>query len=214
MRSVLTDFLSNQEYSFDAVRTYREASERIGLYNYDCILLDINLPDGSGFRLLDELKEIRKADGVIIISARNSLDDKVKGLNLGADDYLTKPFHLPELNARIQAVIRRRKFDSPRKISLGNIVIDIAQRTVSTSAGDLDLTRKEFDILQHLVANRKIVVSKNSLVEYVWGDYVDNSVSSDLLSTHLKNLKKKLKNAGACVELRNVYGVGYQIVEL
>ena len=214
LQSILKDFLAREKYSYDAVSTYAEASEKISLYNYDCILLDINLPDGNGFKLLDELHGVNKTEGVIIISARNSVDDKIKGLNLGADDYLTKPFHLTELNARIQAVIRRKKFDTSRKISFANIEIDLAQILVKVGTEPVSLTKKEFDVLQHLIANKNIVVSKNSLLEYIWGDFVDNSLSIDLLSTHLKNLKKKLKQAGASVEIRNVYGVGYQILEL
>jgi DNA-binding response OmpR family regulator len=214
LQSVLIDFLSKEKYAFDAVSTYQQASEKISMYTYDCILLDINLPDASGFKLLDELKEIDKTEGVIIISARDSIDDKIQGLNLGADDYLTKPFHLSELNARIQAVIRRKKFDTSRKILFANIEIDILQLVVKINGNSISLTKKEFDILQHLIANRNIVVSKNSIVEYIWGDYVDNSLSLDLLSTHLKNLKKKLKQANAMAEIRNVYGVGYQIIEL
>src|SRR6266850_2902522 len=127
LQSILIDFLTREKYSYDAVRTYRDASQKIALYDYDCILLDINLPDGSGFILLDELNEVNKSEGVIIISARNSVDDKIKGLNLGADDYLTKPFHLTELNARIQAVIRRKKFDTGRKIFFSNIELDLQQ---------------------------------------------------------------------------------------
>lgn len=214
LQSILIDFFVKQKYSYDAVTTYKEASEKIALYDYDCILLDINLPDGSGFKLLDELHEVNKTEGVIIISARNSVDDKIKGLNLGADDYLTKPFHLTELNARIQAVIRRKKFDTSRKVIFANIEIDLSQLSVQIGAGQVNLTKKEFDVLQHLIANKNIVVSKNSMLEYIWGDYVDNSLSIDLLSTHLKNLKKKLKQANASVEIRNVYGVGYQIVEI
>ncbi len=210
---VLVDFLSKEKYSYDAVTTYREASEKVELYDYDCILLDINLPDSSGFKLLDNLHEINKMEGVIIISARDSIDDKIKGLNLGADDYLTKPFHLSELNARIQAVVRRKKFETTRKITFSNLVLDLPKLLALVNNEDLGLTKKEFDILQHLIANKNIVVSKNSLLEYIWGDYVDSSQSIDLLSTHLKNLKKKLKNADAQVEIRNVYGVGYQIIE-
>jgi len=214
LQSILIDFLAREKYSYDAVRTYADASEKIALYDYDCILLDITLPDGSGFKLLDELNEVNKTEGVIIISARNSIDDKIKGLNLGADDYLTKPFHLSELNARIQAVIRRKKFDMSRKITFANIEIDLSQLLAKVNGYQVSLTKKEFDILQHLIANKNIVVSKNSLLEYIWGDYVDNSLSVDLLSTHLKNLKRKLKQADATVEIRNVYGVGYQIAEL
>src|SRR5260221_3712774 len=214
LQSILIDFLTRQKYSYDAVMTYAHASEKIALYDYDCILLDINLPDGSGFKLLDELHEVNKTEGVIIISARNSVDDKIKGLNLGADDYLTKPFHLSELNARIQAVIRRKKFDTSRKITFANIAIDLQQLLVKVENNQVSLTKKEFDILQHLIANKNIVISKNSLLEYIWGDYVDRSLSIDLLSTHLKNLKKKLKMANASAEIRNVYGVGYQITEV
>jgi two-component system response regulator CiaR len=214
LRDILADFLAKEKYSYDAASTYKDATEKISLYDYDCILLDITLPDGNGFKLLDELNEVNKADGVIIISARNSVDDKIKGLNLGADDYLTKPFYLSELNARIQAVIRRKKFDTTRKVSFANLEIDLPQLLVLVNGEDIDLTKKEFDIVQHLVANKNSVVSKNSLIEYIWGDYVDSSQSIDLLSTHLKNLKKKLKHANASVEIRNVYGVGYQIVEL
>jgi DNA-binding response OmpR family regulator len=213
LQGILTDFLSREKYSFDAVGTYLDASEKVALYEYDCILLDINLPDASGFKLLDELNKIKKLEGVIIISARDSIDDKIKGLNLGADDYLTKPFHLSELNARIQAVIRRKKFETPRKVNFGNLELDLPKFQASVNDEDLNLTKKEFDILQHLVANKNIVVSKNSMVEYIWGDYVDNSQSVDLLSTHLKNLKRKLKQADANVEIRNVYGVGYQVTE-
>lgn len=214
LQGVLADFLSKEKHSFDAVGTYLDASEKVALYDYDCILLDINLPDASGFKLLDELNKINKLDGVIIISARDSIDDKIKGLNLGADDYLTKPFHLSELNARIQAVIRRKKFETTRKANFGNIELDLPKLQAAVGSIDLNLTKKEFDILQHLVANKNIVVSKNSMLEYIWGDYVDNSQSVDLLSTHLKNLKKKLKQADANVEIRNVYGVGYQIIEV
>jgi two-component system, OmpR family, response regulator CiaR len=210
---ILTDFLLKEKYSFDAVTTYRDASEKVALYDYDCILLDINLPDNSGFKLLDDLNEIKKVEGVIIISARDSIDDKIKGLNLGADDYLTKPFHLSELNARIQAVIRRKKFEATRKVSFANLELDLPKLVALVDSEELTLTKKEFDILQHLIANKNIVVSKNSMLEYIWGDYVDSSQSIDLLSTHLKNLKKKLKAASAAIEIRNVYGVGYQIVE-
>lgn len=214
LQEVLADFLSKEKYSFDVAATYRDASEKVALYDYDCILLDINLPDASGFALLDSLNKINKLDGVIIISARDSIDDKIKGLNLGADDYLTKPFHLTELNARIQAVIRRKKFETTRKAIFGNIELDLPKIQATVGGVDINLTKKEFDILQHMIANKNVVISKNSLVEYIWGDYVDNSQSVDLLSTHLKNLKKKLKQANAKAEIRNVYGVGYQIIDL
>ena len=212
--SSLAAFSEKEKYQYDIAQTYSEASERISLFDYDCILLDINLPDGNGLKLLENLKSIDKTDGVIIISARNSLDDKIKGLNLGADDYLTKPFHFSELNARIQAVIRRKKFDAPYTLSFANIEINLQLHAVNVGDQTVNLTKKEFDILQHFIANKNRVVSKNSLAEYIWGDHIDNANSFDFLFVHIKNLKKKLKQAAAAVEIRNIYGVGYQIVEI
>ncbi len=211
--SSLVAFAERENYKAEVAMTCQEATKRIALYEYDCILLDINLPDGNGLQLLEDLKKVNKTDGVIIISARNSLDDKVKGLNLGADDYLTKPFHLSELNARIQAVIRRKKFDAPHTLTFSNIIIDLASHTVTIGDQAVSLTRKEFDILQHLVANNNRVISKASLAEYIWGDRVDSADSFDFLFVHLKNLKKKLKQAEAAVEIKNIYGVGYQLIE-
>ena len=210
----LLEFSEKEKYSCDVAKTFAEASDRISIYDYDCILLDINLPDGSGLRLLESLKAVDKTDGVIIISARNSLDDKVRGLTLGADDYLTKPFHFSELNARIQAVIRRKRFDAPYKLSYANLEIDIPQHTVKVNEVVVNLTKKEFDILQHLIANKNRVVSKTSLTEYIWGDRIDSMDSFDFLFVHLKNLKKKLKQAGANLEIKNIYGVGYKINEV
>lgn len=206
---------SNQEkFLADVATTYREAAEKVFLYDYDCILLDINLPDGSGLKLLEELKAMNKNNGVIVVSARNSVDDKVQGLNLGADDYLTKPFHLSELSARIQAVIRRKKFDAPNLVLFSNLSVNLSERTVKAGESFINLTKKEYEILQHLIANTNRVITKNALAEYIWGDFVDSADSFDFLFQHLKNLKKKLKQAGAQVEIRNIYGVGYQIAEL
>ncbi len=209
----LLAFSEKENYQAEVAYTLTEAAERIALYEYDCILLDINLPDGNGLQLLEDLKKVNKSDGVIIISARNSLDDKIKGLNLGADDYLTKPFHFSELNARIQAVIRRKKFDAPHTLMFSNIEVDLASRAVSIGQQSVNLTKKEFDILQHLIANKNRVVSKTSLAEYIWGDRVDSADSFDFLFVHIKNLKKKLKQAAAAAEIKNIYGVGYQLLE-
>lgn len=209
----LTAFSVKEQYHADVANNFSEALERISLYTYDCILLDISLPDGNGLDLLAHLKKINKADGVIIISARNSLDDKIKGLNLGADDYLTKPFHFSELNARIQAVIRRKKFDAPHTLSFANIEIDLKLHSVKVGDHSVKLTKKEFDIFQHFIANKNRVISKTSLAEYIWGDHVDNVDSFDFLFVHIKNLKKKLKLAQATIEIKNIYGVGYQLLE-
>ena len=211
--SSLLSFSEKEGYHADTAVTCAEALDRISIYSYDCILLDIGLPDGNGLDLLNQLKKINKTDGVIILSARNSVDDKIRGLNLGADDYLTKPFHFSELSARIQAVIRRKKFDAPHKLTFANIEIDLELHAVKVNGQTTSLTKKEFDILQHFIANKSRVISKTSLAEYIWGDHVDSADSFDFLFVHIKNLKKKLKQADASVEIKNIYGVGYQLLE-
>ncbi|MBC6112458.1 response regulator transcription factor [Pedobacter fastidiosus] len=210
--SSLLSFSRKEKYLADVARNYREAKERVSLYEYDCILLDINLPDGSGLELLEYLKTISRSNGVIITSARDSLDDRIKGLDLGADDYLTKPFHFSELNSRIQAIIRRSKFGSSSLLAFNNLKIDINLRTVMIDTSELGLTKKEFEILQHLTANKNRIISKNALAEYIWGDHIDSVDSFDFLFQHLKNLKRKLKAAGALLEIKSIYGVGYQLI--
>jgi DNA-binding response OmpR family regulator len=216
-KDLISGFLtfSEQEKIYaDVAMTYQEASEKVYLYEYDCILLDINLPDASGLQLLEDLQKMDRNNGVIVVSARNSVTDKVKGLNLGADDYLTKPFHLSELSARIQAVIRRRKFDAPNLLCFGNLSIELNERKVVAGESLLNLTKKEYDILLHLIANKNRVITKNALAEYIWGDSIDNTDSFDFLFQHLKNLKKKLRQGQAAIQIRNIYGVGYQIAEI
>ncbi|MDO1449615.1 response regulator transcription factor [Rhodocytophaga aerolata] len=209
----ITSYFSEENYVCEGVATFNEAIEKVHLYDYDCILLDITLPDGNGLKILEALKAQKKAQGVIIISAKNSLDDKINGLDLGADDYLTKPFHLSELNARVKAVIRRKKFDTNDVIELGNIQINLLQRVAFANQTPLNLTRKELDILLHLIANKNYVVSKSSLAEQLWGDHIDQVDSFDFLFTHIKNLKRKLSGASARVEIKTVYGIGYQLLE-
>lgn len=214
--SSLEEFASREGYTFDSAKGLFDAEERINLYNYDCIILDINLPDGNGFDLLEIMHKEGKMEGVIILSARDSLDDKLKGLALGADDYLTKPFYFSELNARIKAIIRRKHFKTNKLISFSNLVIDPDQYIVGINKLDnkISLTRKEFSILTHLINNQKRVISKTALAEYIWGDYVDEAQSFDFLFSQIRNLKQKLKAAGGMVEISNIYGVGYQIKPL
>ena len=198
---------------YDTAAEFQSALERIALYDYDCIILDINLPDGNGFDLLKILHKEDKTDGVIILSARNSLDDKLKGLELGADDYLTKPFYFSELNARIKAIIRRKQFKTNKLVRFANLIIDPDQYLVSINndKSPISLTKKEYAILAHLVSNYKRVITKVALAEYIWGDYVDEAQSFDFLFSQIRNLKQKLKKAGAQVVIHNIYGVGYQI---
>lgn len=212
----LEDFASEEGFIHDSATDLKSAMERILHHNYDCIILDINLPDGSGFDLLETLYNEGKTDGVIILSARNSLDDKLKGLGLGADDYLTKPFYFSELNARIKAIIRRKQFKTNKLVRFANLVIAPDQYLVGIDNLEnlISFTKKEYAILTHLIINHKRVISKVSLAEYIWGDYVDEAQSFDFLFSQIRNLKRKLKEAGAQVEISNIYGVGYQIKAL
>ena len=210
----LGEFAGKEGYLYELAQDYSTAVEKIMLYDYDCVILDINLPDGSGFDIIQKLQKHQKSDGIIILSARDSLDDKIMGLGLGADDYLTKPFYYSELNARIKAIIRRKKFKTNKDIIFGNILIDLDQHLVKVSNEQLNFTKKEFAILTYLISNQKRVVSKIALSEYIWGDYVDGANSFDFLFSQIKNLKRKLKEAGALVEIKNIYGVGYQIKSL
>src|SRR5690606_40444605 len=183
--------LEKENYLVECAFNYREAMSKIGVYDYDCILLDITLPDGNGLEILKELKENGIGDSVIIVSAKDSLDDKVLGLDLGADDYLPKPFHMAELNARVKAVLRRRKFAGSNLLQLNNVTIDIDSHQVIIDGHQLDLNRKEFDVLFYLCTNQERLVSKSALAEHVWGDYIDQASNFDFIYSQIKNLRKK-----------------------
>jgi len=189
---------------------FASASEKIALYHYDCILLDLGLPDGEGLELLTQLKNTNKKDGVLIISARHSLDDRLAGLDLGADDYLVKPFHLSELKARVSAIVRRKNFDGNNLITFNEIKVDVAAMKTVVNEQPVVLTKKEFDLLVYFLSNKNKVVTKNAMAEHLWGDEMDLSDDFDFIYTHVKNLKKKLSEAGAKDYLRSVYGIGYK----
>lgn len=203
-------YLSDENYSCEAASDYYNAREKILLSSYDCILLDISLPGGSGLSLLKDLKKKNKLDGIIIISAKNSLDDKIAGLELGADDYISKPFHLAELGARIKALIRRNKFNGSAIISFGNLSIDAHGKAATIGNQKVDLTKSEFDLLLFLANNKNKVVSKNAIGEHLSGDDADRFESLDFIYTHIKNLKRKLMEAGCKDYIKTVYGVGYK----
>jgi two-component system response regulator ArlR len=204
-------FLEKEQFICDLTDTIRLAKNAVDSNEYDCILLDIGLPDGNGLDVLKLLKNKKDNCGVIIISAKDSLDDKLNGLDLGADDYITKPFHLSELNSRLKSVLRRRKFQGNMEVNFANIRIDTQAHKAYVDGSEVELTPKEFDILLHLITNNSRVVSKNSLVSHLWGDYTDVD-SFDFLFTHLKNLRKKMERVGTKAEIKSVYAVGYQIV--
>lgn len=204
-------YLKSESYVCDIAENFRSAMDKIGGYDYDCIVLDIALPDGNGLNLLKELKAGKRTDGVIIISAKNSIDDKVEGLNLGADDYLSKPFHLSELSARIAAVIRRRCFDGDVNLSINDLTIDTAARTVLFQDCAIDLTRKEYDLLLFLAVNKNKVISKAAIAEHLSGDNIDYYDNFDFVYAHMKNLKKKILAAGAEDNIKSVYGIGYKL---
>ncbi|MEJ0055670.1 MAG: response regulator transcription factor [Bacteroidota bacterium] len=207
----IAQFLRQEGYVCEIASNIKEAGERIFLFEYDCILLDISLPDGNGFQVLMKLKEKNKKEGVIIITAKNSPDDRVKGLNLGADDYLAKPFYLPELSARVAAVIRRKHFSGQTKIVFEEITVDLPGKSVMVNHQAIDLTKKEYELLLFLIANKNRVTSKNAIAEHLSGDDADLLDKFDFIYAHIKNLKKKLQEAGCRDYIKTVYGLGYKL---
>jgi DNA-binding response OmpR family regulator len=205
-------YLNSAQFNCEVAYDYYEAMEKIHVYEYACIILDITLPRGSGLDILKELKAAKKSEGVLIISARNSLDDKVMGLTIGADDYLTKPFHLPELAARLSAIIRRKSFNSNNEIALDHLTLDMSERTLKSKQEIIPLTRKEYDLLIYFMSNKNRVVTKEAIVEHLWGDDIDMADSYDFIYSHIKNLRKKLMQAGCPDYIKAVYGMGYRFV--
>ncbi len=205
--------LKQENAVVESAANLQEALDKALIYEYDCILLDVNLPDGSGLELLQELKNNNKSDGVLIISARNSLDDKLEGLNLGADDYLTKPFHFSELIARIRSIVRRKKFDGNALVEIGNIQADITNQSVSIHQKPVTLNRKEFAILMYLISNKGRLVHKTALAEHVWGDNIDESDNFEFIYSQIKNLRKKMNDLDSGIEIQSIYGVGYKLIE-
>jgi DNA-binding response OmpR family regulator len=211
LKQSMVDFLTASSYLCESASNYQDALEKIELYDYDCIILDIMLPDGTGLNLLKNLKENNKSDGVIIISAKGELDDKILGIEMGADDYLAKPFHLSELAVRIAAIIRRKSFQGKSHMTIGNIIIDIQGKRVTVENKELDLTQKEYQLLLYLAINKNRVLSKNAIAQHLWGDDMDFPDNYDFIYAHIKNLRKKLVAAGAEDCIRSIYGEGYKM---
>ena len=212
LRELIQRSLEKERYVVEVAADFNSALRKIEDYDYDCVLLDIMLPDGSGLDLLEKLKAMHKRENVIIISAKDSLEDKVLGLELGADDYLPKPFHLAELNARIKSVIRRQHHDGEIDICLGNIRILPDKYQVLINDREVELNRKEYDILLYFINRPGRLINKNTLAESVWGDHIDQVDNFDFIYAQIKNLRKKLKDAGATAEIKAVYGFGYKMI--
>ena len=206
----ISEYLSEENYLCSFASSYLEAMDKIQNHEYDCIILDIMLPDGNGLEILKELKKQNKQDGVIIVSAKNAIDDKVSGLKLGADDYLTKPFHLSELMARIFSIIRRKQFENSNVIHQNALQIDLLSKTVTINKEIVFLTKKEFDLLIYFIGNKNKVISKSTFAEHLSGDFADMLDNHDFVYAHVKNLKKKLYDAGCDHYLKTVYGTGYK----
>jgi DNA-binding response OmpR family regulator len=189
---------------------FNSAIEKVSLYNYDCIIVDINLPGGSGLEIIEHLKKNKNTAGIIIVSARDTLDDRIKGLELGADDYLTKPFDLAELNIRVKSLYRRINFQGNNYITAGKLEVHPGEFTVYVSGEQMELTKKEYDLLLFLISNQNRVITKETIAEHLWGDYIDTADSFDFVYTHIKNLRKKLQEKEIKDYLQNIYGVGYK----
>jgi len=206
----ISNYLGQSKFVCEVASDFHSAEDKLADAQYDCIILDINLPGGSGLDLLQKIKQSQKNDGVLIISAKGSLTDKVKGLELGADDYLTKPFYLAELSARVNAIIRRRSFSGNNCLQFDKLNINILNKTVNTGGDDLDLTRKEYELLIYFASNKNKVVTKESILEHLWGDPAGMSDTYDLIYSHVRNLRKKLAEAGCPDYIKSIYGMGYK----
>jgi len=208
--SSIKDYFRPSGVQCEMAANASDALFKIGLYDYDCILLDLMLPDGNGFDILKELKRKNKTEGVIIISAKENLETRLEGFNLGADDYLTKPFHLAELLVRIQALIRRKNFKGSNTVTFNEITVDVLAKTVTVNTDKLDITKKEIDLLLFLIGNANKVLSKSAIAEHLSGDMADMLDNHDFVYAHIKNLKKKLTKAGSEDYIKTVYGLGYK----
>ncbi len=212
LQELMTKALKQEGYVVENAYDFRSAEDKLAGYTYDCVLLDINLPDGSGLDILEHLKKAGNRLNVIIISARDSIDDKVKGLELGADDYLAKPFHIVELIARIRSVARRSRNEGELAYRAGNVVLEEASRRLTVDGRPVELLKKEFDILKYFLMRPGHTVDKAALAEAVWGDHADQSDDFQYVYAQMKNLRRKLAEAGADIEIKAIYGFGYKLI--
>ena len=212
LQELMTATLKKEGYVVENAMDYNEAMDKLGAYNYDCVLLDLNLPGGNGLDILEYIKKNCNKLNVIIISARDSIDDKVRGLELGADDYLAKPFHLAELSARIRSVARRSRNDGELTYKAGNVVLEDVSQRLTVAGKEVALLKKEFDILKYFLMRPGHTVDKAVLAEAVWGDHIDQSDDFQFVYAQMKNLRRKLSEAGADIEIKSIYGFGYKLL--
>jgi len=210
LSSNIKTYLVNEGMICEVAHNQFEAFDKTAAYKYDIVIIDIMLPDGSGLNILKQLKNNKVDSGIIIITAKNAIEDKIKGLELGADDYITKPFHLSELNARIKTLYRRLKFDGNKDIVFNEIVINPFEFSVKVSNKPITLTRKQYELLVYFIANKNLLLTKQSVAEHLWGDYVDSYDNFDFVYQHIKNLRKKLISAGGNDYIQTIYGLGYK----
>ncbi len=213
LRESIEEYFTESGNICETASSYQSALAKVNLYRYDCILLDITLPDGNGIDILKSLKAHSHPDGVLIISAKNSLDDKLEGLNIGADDYLVKPFHLSELKARVSAIIRRKTYSGSNLLIFNEITIDLLAKDVKVDKTTVKFTRKEYALLLYFIANKGKVVSKNAIAEHLWGDGIDMANNFDFIYSHIKNIRKKLMEAGCKDYIQAAYGMGYKFTD-
>lgn len=213
LRDSIRDYFTDASNVCETANDYPAALQKINVYRYDCIILDITIPHGNGLDILRSLKQNRYPDGVLIISAKNSLDDRLHGLDLGADDYLPKPFHLSELLARATAIVRRKSFDGNHLVVFNEIQINLLAKSVMVNEQPVKLTKKEYDLLLYFIANKDKVVSKNALAEHLWGDEIDLADNFDFIYSHIKNVRKKLVDAGSKDYIQSAYGMGYRFTD-
>lgn len=209
----MENYLSERGYLCERATTFEEGEDKISLYEYDAIVLDITLPGGTGLQLLDLLKKQHKDAGILIVSAKDSLTDKLTGLELGADDYLTKPFHLEELNARVNAILRRKSFGGHAKIEIDELVVDTNAQEVKVENELISLTKKEYQLLLYFILNKNRVVSKQSIAEHLWGDHYDMADNYDIVYVHTMNLRKKISARTGKDYIKTVYGMGYKFTQ-
>lgn len=209
--SIMT-FLKESGMNCDKAENLSEAISKIDTNEYDCIVLDIGLPDGSGLKVIEEMQQKENQTAIVIVSAKNSLDDRLVGLNIGADDYITKPFYMPELVARIKSVVRRRSLQEKNEIVFNELRVIPDEMMMYVNDKMISLTKKEHELMLYLINNQNKVLTKESIAEHLWGDHADIADSFDFIYSHIKNLRKKITDNGGNDYLKSVYGVGYKFV--